>query len=112
MIADKKRACLMATNSALAHQRFQCFDEVARDRDDPLLTALAAQKYLRSWAIQLDIAGIDGERFGDTRAGARQEQQQCSIAAAARCSLVGCVDENVKFFSREMMRDLGVRFFY
>jgi hypothetical protein len=112
MIADKKRACLMVTNPALAHQCFQCFGETVRDWHDPLLATLASQKHLRSRAIQLDIAGIDGERFGNTRASTCQEQQQCLIAAAAWRALVRRADENIKFVSREMMRDLGVRFFY
>ena len=96
MRADEERACLLAINPALVHQRLQCFDEVARYGHDPLLSTFAAQKYLRSGAIQLEIAGIDRERLGNARTGACQEQQQRSITTAARRALVRCIDRSVR----------------
>src|SRR5262245_64890562 len=90
----------MVTNPALSHQCIQWFDDVARDWHDPFLAALAAQEYLRSRTVQLDIASIDANCFGDARTGACQERQQCSIATTTRRSLVRRVDKNIKFVLR------------
>ena len=74
MCADEKRFRLMASKATLAHQRLQRFGEILGDRHDPFLASLAAQEHLWSWPIELKIAGVDPERFGNARAGSREEK--------------------------------------
>ena len=110
--ADEERARIMVIDPTFAYQCLQRFDDVVRDRHDPLFASLAAQEHLWSRVLQLKIARIDAERLGNARPGAGHEQKERSISATERRSLVRRVDQGINFVAREMMRDLCVRFFY
>src|SRR5215470_19473505 len=89
----EERTRLVVLDPTLAHQRFQRFDEIVRHRYDPLLAPLTAQEHLRPPPIELKVARVDAQCFGNACAGAGEEKQQCSISATARSSLIWRVNE-------------------
>lgn len=109
MSADEERPLLVSFEAALAHERLQCFDQLLGNRHDPFFVPLAVQKHLRPCPIELKIARVGSERFGNTRTGTPRKKQQRSITTSAHGPLIRCVDKSVKLLPGEVMRHLGMR---
>jgi hypothetical protein len=108
MSADEERPPLVSFEAALAHERLQCFDQILGNRHDPFFAPLAAQKHLRPRPIELQVACVGSERFGNTRTGTPKEKQQGSITTSAHGLLIRRVDKSVKLLPSEVMRHLGM----
>lgn len=72
----------------LAHERPQRPGQIIGNRHNALFASFAAQEHLGSCTIEIKVADIDAECFGNTRAGATEEKQQRPIATTARGSLI------------------------
>jgi hypothetical protein len=111
MSADEERSLVLLLEVALAYKRLERVGQIKGNRHDPFLSPFAAQKHLGSRPIELNVARVDAERFGNTRAGAPKEKQQRPITTTACGSLIRRVDKSVKLLSREVMRHFGMRLF-
>jgi hypothetical protein len=111
MSPDEERLLVVSLDVSISYQLLQCVGQIKGNRHDPFLSPLAAQKHLGSRPIELNVARVDAERFGNTRAGAPKEEQQRSITTAACGSLIRRVDKSVKLLPHKVMRHFGMGLF-
>lgn len=76
MCANKERLFLVRLEAPLAHKRPQRPGQIIGNRHNALFASFAAQEHLGSCPIEIKVADIDAECFGNTRAGAPEEKQQ------------------------------------